>query len=131
MAGQGSGAPQPTAAGRFRSQQGERRHDLRAARQIAAGEPERDAAAGGEQSAEKAAVIEAGRCRESEECIGGNRAHGGEIGEVHGEEAAREVRGIEIRREMDAGDLAVDGDGERSAGREHGGVVTDQRSVEL
>src|SRR5829696_1726009 len=124
-------AVQPAAALVFLTEQRQRRGDaVRIARKIAAGEPQPEGPAGGEERGEEAFMIETRGCGEGQKGISGRGAHGREIGKVDGEQTPRDESGIESGWKMNAGDLMIDGDDERSARWQHRRVVTDQRRVE-
>ncbi len=101
-------------------------HVVRVAGQVASGELDSVLAAGGDEGVEEAAVAEARRRRQGEEGVAGLRSHGGQVGEVDGQEAPGEEARVEARREVDPLDLAVRGHREGVVEPQHGGVVTDQ-----
>ncbi len=129
LAGPRSIAPEPLAFVRFRSDQRRRCHEPIAARQVASGERHPVRSAGLGKGAKESIVIETRWSGESEEGPGGVGAHGREIGKIDREQAPGDKRGIEIRDEVNAFDLAVDGDRQRTGGRQDRGVVADQRGT--
>lgn len=120
-------AMQPAPVFRFRSDQRERRDESVAAGEVATRERDAVPAAGPCKGPEEPIVIETGGSGEREKGPGGIGAHGREIRKIDREEPPGHVRGIEIRNEMDAFDLGIDGDRDRSGGRKDRGVVADRR----
>ena len=71
-------------------------------------------------------MVEALRCGKSEKCMGRPCAHGRYVGQVDRKQPLREDTLVNIGREVDSGDLGVDGDDMLAPLGENGRIITDK-----